>query len=186
MHAQLESYCSDFLDVKSQAQRLARNTDPDTMQAPLDEDTWSPVQCLDHLNTAGWLLLRSMEQTIRRGQDRGPYGEPPFQYGFVSRWYIRSMRPSSGWTFRAPSIYEPEPTDTLYPREALDEFRALQDQFSDCVAAAEGLDLRRLRMSSPAIPIFRVSLGAWFEATIAHERRHLEQARSLVEGITAS
>lgn len=186
MHPQLDEYRSEFQDVKSVARALSAEADTEMMRTHLDGTTWSPVQCIDHLNTAGWLLLRSVEETIRRGRDRGPYADPPFEYGFISRWYIRSMRPQSRWTFTAPSIYEPEPTDTLYPREAMDEFRALQDQFSECVGAAEGLDLRRLRMSSPAVPFFRISLGAWFESIIAHERRHLEQARSLLESMATN
>lgn len=183
MHPQLEAYRSNFQDVKSTAQALSADATTEMMRTHLNSQTWSPVQCIDHLNTAGWLLLRAVEETIRRGRDRGPYGDPPFEYGFISRWYVRSMRPESKWTFTAPSIYEPGPTDTLYPLEAVDEFRALQDQFSDCVAEAEGLDLRRLRMSSPAVPFFRFSLGAWFEAIVAHERRHLVQAQSLLASI---
>jgi hypothetical protein len=186
MHPQLDGYRTGFADLKKEASALVRDVDAPAMQHQPDPDVWSAAQCFDHLNTAGWLLLRSVEEAIQQGHAEGPYGEPPFEYGFVSRWFTRVLEPSSGWTFDAPSLFEPDAPGTLYPGEVVDEFVALQDQFADCVGAAEGLDLRRIRLGSPAVPLLRISLGAWFEATLAHERRHLEQARRALRTVTQS
>ena len=186
MHPQLDGYRSGFTRLKDEATALAADVDTDTLSARPDPETWSALQCIDHLNTAGWLLLRPMEEAIQQGRAEGPYGEPPFEYGFVSRWFIHSMEPSSGWTFTAPSVFEPEDPDMLYPGEAVDEFLALQDQFSECVVNAEGLDLRGIRLPSPAIPLLRISLGAWFESTLAHERRHLTQARRILDTVRSA
>ncbi len=179
MHPQLEEYHSEFADLKEDATALV--DDVDGMQARPDPETWTVVQCFDHLNTAGWLLLRSLEEAIERGQAEGPYGDLPFRYGFVSRWFVRTMQPSSGWTFTAPSVLEPDAPNVLYPNEVVDDFLALQNQFSTCVGTSEGIDLRRIRVPSPAMPLLRISLEAWFEAALAHERRHLDQARSILK-----
>jgi hypothetical protein len=186
MHSQLEGYRSGFANLKEEATTLVTDVDAKTLRAQPAPEMWSAAQCIDHLNTAGWLLLQSMERMIQQGQAEGPYGEPPFEYGFVSRWFVRVLKPSSDWTFDAPSLFEPDAPNTLYPGEITDEFLALQDQFSECVVDADGLDLRRLRLSSPAIPLLRISLGAWFEATLAHERRHLDQARRILNSVRSS
>jgi len=180
MHDQLHTYRSEYHALKDEATALVADVDEDLLGRPPDPDTWSVAQVFDHMNTTGWLVLNSLEEAIEQGQENGPYGEPPFRYGFISRWFVRSMQPSSGWTFTAPSIFEPEPPETLYPNETVREFVALQDQFADCVAGAEGLDLRRIRVPSPAVPLLRISLGAWFEAGIAHQRRHLQQIRHIL------
>lgn len=174
MHSQLESYRDRFRARKAEATALVEDRREDTLTVAPDAETWAVVQLFDHMNTAGWLLLHSIEDAIRDAKDTGPYGEPPFEYGFVSRWFVRSMQPSSRWTFTAPSVFEPDPPHTLHPNEVVEEFRGLQDQFADCVSSAEGLDLRRLRAPSPALPLLRISVGAWFEATLAHEERHLD------------
>lgn len=186
MHSQLDAYRSGFTDLKEAATTFVDHVDANTLQVHPDPEMWSAIQCIDHLNTAGWLLLHPMEEAIQRGRAKGPFGKPPFEYGFMSRWFIRSMEPSSGWSFTAPSVYEPAPSNTLYPNEAVDEFLALQDQFSECVVAAEGLDLRQIRLPSPAIPLLRISLGAWFEATLAHEQRHLRQAKRVLDTVRAA
>lgn len=186
MHAQLAEYCSGFMDLKDEAATLVADVDPTVLQTQPAPNMWSAVQCIDHLNTAGWLLLRSMEKNIQRARAEGPYGDPPFDYGFVSRWFVHVMEPSSGWTFDAPSLFEPDTPNTLYPNEEVDEFLALQDAFAEHVEETEGIDLRRLRLSSPAIPLLRISLGAWFEATLAHERRHLAQARRVLDTVRSN
>ncbi|MCS3650736.1 hypothetical protein GGQ08_002029 [Salinibacter ruber] len=186
MHPQLDEYRTGFVDLQDEATALVTDADAATMRRRPDPDAWSVVQCIDHLNTAGWLLLRAMEDEIRRGRAEGPYGTPPFEYGVVSRWFAHVLEPSSGWTFDAPSLFEPDTPNTLYPNEAVDEFLGLQGRFADCVGDAEGLDLRRIRFGSPAIPLLRISLGAWFEATLAHERRHLDQARRTLRALHSS
>lgn len=186
MHPQLERYHSGFLDLKTEASAVVDDIAPDTLKTRPGPKRWAAVQCFDHLNTAGWLLLRSVEKAIKRGHEKEQYGTPPFEYGVISRWFVQTMQPSSGWTFTAPSVYEPDPPNTLYPGETVDEFLELQEQFSDRVRAAEGLDLRSIRLTSPAVPLLRVSLGAWFEATLAHERRHLDQARRALDTLRSA
>ncbi|MFP4229349.1 MAG: DinB family protein [Salinivenus sp.] len=186
MHPQFESYRSGFHALKEEATALVDGRREDELMKAPDADTWAVVQLFDHVNTAGWLLLHSIEDAIQTAKQEGPYGEPPFEYGFVSRWFVRSMQPSSGWTFTAPSVFEPDPPHTLHANEVVEEFRGLQDQFADCVSSAEGLDLRRLRAASPALPFLRISVGAWFEATLAHEERHLTQAREVLNTLPAA
>ena len=186
MHPQLTSYRRGFQDIQADASALVEDRDAAALTTAPDGGTWSIVQLFDHMNTAGWLLLHSLEDAIQSGQRKGTYGEPPFEYGFVSRWFVRSMQPSSGWTFTAPSVFEPDPPDTLHPNEVVEEFLGLQEEFANCVTAAEGLDLRRIRVPSPAVPLLRISLGAWFEATLAHEERHLAQAREVLRRLPAA
>lgn len=178
--SQIDEYANRFREIKTDAEALINNTDDSTLRTPPAPGEWSAVQCLDHLNTAGWLLLARIERQINDAQENGPYGEEPFQYGFVSRMFIRLMNPESRLSIPAPPSYEPEMKDTLEPHAVATEFLQLQDDLLGCIERSRGLDLRRVRVPSPALPIVSLSLGAWYEATIAHEKRHLTQARNAV------
>ena len=62
------------------------------------------------------------------------------------------------------------------------ELHAYRDRFAmlRCDADTErtqGLDLKRIRVTSSAAWWMRLSLGAWLNATAAHEERYLQQAR---------
>lgn len=176
MHSQLTEYHTGFREIRDEAAALTDEVAPDRLRAAPGPERWSVAEIFDHMNTSGELLLGALETAVEDGQAHGPYGEPPFDYGIVSRWWVRLLQPS-GWDLPAPSATEPPSPETLSPIEVIDDFCALQDQFADCVQAAEGLDLRRIRLGSPALPLLRISLGAWFEAHLGHERRHLAQAR---------
>jgi hypothetical protein len=56
-------------------------------------------------------------------------------------------------------------------------FRAYQVQYVDRLRQANGLDLARARVASPLTRWLRMSLGSSFALMVAHERRHLAQAR---------
>ena len=47
------------------------------------------------------------------------------------------------------------------------------------VRRAEGLDLARVKVTSPIMPLLRQPLGTWLLFLAAHERRHLWQAWSV-------
>lgn len=182
---QLEQYTRDFEALKSEAETLvAEAGEAELNQAPAS-GAWTAVQCLAHLNTAGWLLLTRLERQISDAHENGPYGEPPFTYGFASRTFVKMMQPDSSLSIPSPPSYRPDPPYTLTSGAVVDEFLQLQDDLLTCVDRSEGLDLRRVRVPSPALPIFSISLGAWYEATIAHERRHLAQAHRAVESVQA-
>jgi hypothetical protein len=59
-------------------------------------------------------------------------------------------------------------------------FRAYQVQFIDRLRQANGLDLARARVRSPAVSWLRLPLGSGFALVVAHERRHLLQARRII------
>ena len=60
-------------------------------------------------------------------------------------------------------------------------FRGYQVQFVDRLRQANGVDLAKARVQSPANRWMRLDLGAGFALMTAHERRHLWQARQLTE-----
>jgi len=59
------------------------------------------------------------------------------------------------------------------------DFMEWQDKLGATIRRADGLDLVRPRGRSPALPLIKWSLGALIAITLAHERRHLWQARQV-------
>lgn len=142
-------------------------------------ERWSVGQCLDHLNHAGALLLPRLDEAIARGRAAGVYAEGPTRYGWLGRWWVRAMHPTCRRRFRAPAAYLPA-AEPLDPDDVLATFLDVQDALAARLEAADGLDLARLKVRSPAYAWMRLPLGVWFESTLAHEERHLAQARQVM------
>lgn len=154
--------------------------------APLDEERiharitpkkWTVGECIAHLNRLGNYMADSMERSIRNAPDRLKGVRKRRRYGLLNRIFIRSMDPSSSMKVPTPKLYRPEIATDESIEELLHTYKTLQERFLQLLEASEGLDLKRVKVRSPALPLLRFSLGACFHAMEAHQRRHLEQAR---------
>jgi len=61
----------------------------------------------------------------------------------------------------------------------MNAFADWQDRLVERIKTADGFDLRRVRRRSPVLPLMKWSLGTMFALVLAHERRHIWQARQV-------
>jgi hypothetical protein len=139
---------------------------------------WSMAECLDHLNLAGRLYLHAIDGAIEDGRRRGLSGYRPYQPGFVERWIVRALDAPPLFRTKSPRSFRPS-ADVPPVSRSLPVFLLLQADFIDRLRRAEGIDLARVKVTSPASALVRLSLGGAFAATAAHQRRHLWQARQV-------
>src|SRR5262249_60665334 len=103
--------------------------------------------------------------------------EGPLTSDRLGRCDVRFNEPPVRWRLQAiPQVY---PGAGRSRREILAAFRAYQVQYIDRLRQANGVDLARARVRSPAASWLRIPLGTGFAIMAAHERRHLWQARQV-------
>ncbi|MDX1546753.1 MAG: DinB family protein [Rhodothermales bacterium] len=176
---ELCAYQTQFEALKQEARVLVNGMEADAFNWRPAPDRWSVGECLDHLNRTGALMVPRLERAIARGRSKGLTAEGPFTYGWLGRWWIRAMQPASRRKMTTPKVFRPS-ASALEPAPVVAAFEALQDDLMALVRAADGLDLRRVKAASAALPVLRLSLGVWFASTAAHEERHLAQARRVM------
>jgi hypothetical protein len=89
------------------------------------------------------------------------------------------LEPPVRFRMKAPVTFQPPPARTRH--EIMAAFRAYQVQYIDRLRQANGLDLSRARVRSPAAAWIYMPLGSGFAAMSAHERRHIWQAQRVME-----
>jgi hypothetical protein len=173
-------------DFRRQFEQLA--ADATDLVAPLSDaqfswqplpKAWSVAQCLDHLNVTARVYLPRLDQGVHDAIGRGLYGEGPFAYWWIARMFVRSLEPPPRIRVKAPAAFRPPPDRTR--KEIVTAFQAYQVQYIDRLRQCNGLDLARARVRSPVANWIVMPLGSGFAAMIAHERRHLWQARRVTE-----
>jgi hypothetical protein len=176
--SELEEFRRQYEQLADEADALtATLTDAQFNWTP-PSGGWSVSQCIDHLNVTARVYLPKLDEGIAEAIRRGLYGEGPFRYNLLGRLFVRSQEPTTRMKYKAAKIVMPAPSRKK--QETLAAFRAYQVQFIDRLRQANGLDLARARVKSPIINVLRMPLGSGFALTIAHERRHLEQARRVI------
>ena len=173
LHAELAEYRREIRDVRADAEKLVDGLSERELNWKPSPEKWSIAQCLDHLNNA-WKGLPRFDEVIAAARRDGLRGDGPYRHPFLSRLYIRFVEPPPRIRVSAPRRYRPVEDQPIVG--AVPRFLELQTEIIARIEAADGLDIGRIRMSSPITRRFRMSLGQWFAFLAAHERRHLWQA----------
>jgi len=138
---------------------------------------WSIGQCIDHLNVALQQYLVILEPAIANTRKSGALSEGPFVYGFLSRMFLRMTLPPVKRRFSAPKVFVPGTQKKM--AMVLAEWKTLHERLSKTLESASGIDLKRVKVPSPASSLMKISLGMAFWILTAHEKRHLWQARNV-------
>lgn len=173
-------------DLRQQFERIS--DEAAALVAPLSDeqfhwkpgpDAWSVAGCLEHMNATARAYLPAIDEGIGDAIKQGVYAEGPFQYNWVGRLFARLMEPPA--RIRMQTTEDKNPGPERGKRETLAGFRAYQVQYIDRLRQSNGIDLARARVRSPVSKWIRIPLGSAFAAMASHERRHLWQARRVME-----
>jgi hypothetical protein len=170
---ELRDYYEQLENIKEDAQELTAPLDDAQFNWRPSPKQWSISECLAHLNLADGLDLPVISKEMERGRAAGLTGAGPFRYGFFSRWFVGFMGPPPKFRVKAPKAYLPPAGHRK--DEVVPEFLSIHDRILELVEKANGLDLARIKVPSPAGRI-KFSLGPRFALLASHDRRHLWQA----------
>ena len=175
--AELESYQDQLQTIRQDGAGLMAGLSDAQFNWHPEPGRWSMAGCFDHLNlSAAMLFMPSIDAAIASAKAGGLRSNGPFVYSAFERWCVKTNDAPARVRFRAPKRVQPAPTKSLDAVRG--EFLRWQDELDRRLIDADGLDLRRARHKSP-IPLVKWSLGAFFQLMLAHERRHIWQARQV-------
>lgn len=178
MEPELATTASHIRQAQATVREITRKLRPDQMTWRPDESSWSIAECISHLTVTVTRYLPMLDAAIEKGVASGKKVKGPFRHGFLSRYFVRMLEPPPSRRFKAPKAFLP-PMD-LDASKVVPEFLAAHDQLVERVQRANGLDLSRIKVQSPAMALLRLSLGKGLELMAAHARRHLWQAERVM------
>ena len=173
-------------ELKEDVQRLQeaaeylKNTEKSKLVYALNEGKWSVVQCLEHLNAFGRYYLPVIEKAIVvKSGEKSAW----FNSGFLGDYFTKSMKPKNVFeiknkmktmkNFNFPNSLN---VDTVM-KEYIDQKAKLQHLLD----MANDRDLNSIRIPITLTKIIKLKLGDIFRFLIAHEQRHMMQARNTLK-----
>lgn len=175
---ELAEYSREFQKARTDIDELLDGVTEDQFNWRPGEKEWSMAECLDHLIVVGTKMIEPIDQGIAKAKEKGWESNGPFKYGALGNWFVRVVGDTGDppkRKFKAPALYTPTSKHSL--GRIRDGFIGLQDQYVERVNHANGLDLARVKVPSPAMKLVRLSLGQWFAMLAGHQKRHFTQAR---------
>lgn len=139
---------------------------------------WSVGQCLDHLLTTNRLMLEAADSRLAAGGPQSLWQRVPMLPSLFGRMLIHSQAPTTTRKFTATANAQPAASDLT-----MDVVPRLIDQQRAAIAAALSLDERVAAaaiMTSPFAPIAIYTVLDGWRIMLAHNHRHLQQARGVI------
>jgi hypothetical protein len=175
--AELESYQDQLLSIRQDATGLMSGLSDVQFNWQPEPGRWSMAGCFDHLNlSAAQLFIPRIDKAIAIARAEDLKSNGPFAYSAFERWCVRTNDAPPRMRYKAPRRVRPAAGKPLDQVRA--DFLRWQDELGRRIQESDGLDLRRAKYKSP-IPLVKWSLGAFFQLMLAHERRHVWQARQV-------
>lgn len=138
---------------------------------------WSINECLDHINIGNRLYAAKLEQYLQKARDKGLSGSEPYGRGtFLGRFILNNLRQgANARAVPAPGAFKPKASEHKLG-ELTEQFRAHATRLAELAEQSDGLPLGRIKFTTPAAPIGRVTASQAFEMMHLHTHRHLGQA----------
>ena len=176
MDAQIEGLVLQLQAASQEVPGLVGGLTDDQFTCVPAPGRWSIGQCMEHLNITTERYLPVLSKAIADGRAAGRTSTVPLTMGFFERWFLKSMELPPRMKTKTRKAFV---ATTELPLEAtVARWNGLQAKLGDCIRSAEGLDFRRIKVRSQFGPL-SFSLGGTFLILLAHERRHLWQARQV-------
>lgn len=174
---ELENYRQQFESISLEAREMFAGLNDAQFNWRQAAGRWSIAECFAHLNVTGQMFLPVLTRQIKLARAAGRLSDGPYRRSFLGKMFLRSMEPPAKLKFKAPKLYAPLPEHLR--AVVLPAFITLQEQLIARLHDADGLDLGRVKVTSPATRFLKLSLGHTFAVMAAHERRHIWQARQV-------
>ncbi len=161
--------------IEDELVHLAVGLTESQFHAPGRNGGWSVGFCIEHLILAADALFPGLDAAVL-GLPAGPDSRARTVHNWWRRKLIQIVEDPSQFKRVAPSALVPFTRRSI--GETVARFRAMHRALLDRVERSSRLDLRGVTVSSPVVPWMRHPVEYSFDLTLAHERRHLAQARS--------
>jgi len=163
---------------------LIENYEPELLQSRPEENKWSAIECIEHLNMTGRYYLPKIQDVLERGISDGITSTQLFKSGLIGNHMYNSMKPVSGEiknkinTFKSVNPHVKYEKSTLDIEKVSENFRKQLQTIISHIEKSKETDINKLKVPSLLGPIIMFKLGDVFRFLLAHIERHLIQAKN--------
>lgn len=173
---------ADVRDALHEIARDARVTfgtlSPRQLNWRPDRSRWSVGQCFQHLLTSNQYVLNAAQRALTN-PPASVWQRMPLYPSLVGRALIRSQAPTSTRKYNAPTVAQPTTSDIA--ADVMERFVTQQHMLADWVETIDEVDAARAIMISPFIRFVAYSVLDGCRLLVAHDHRHFQQARRVMQ-----
>jgi uncharacterized damage-inducible protein DinB len=175
-------------ELKEDVQRLIaaaehiKQTDKVKLAYPLEEGKWTIVQILEHVNAYGRHYLPAIDTAIA---EKKVEKDAWFNSGKLGEYFTKSMKPTNVYEIKnkMKTMKKYSFPNSLNVDTVMNEFLEQKQKLLQLLEAAKGSNLNTIHIPITISKMIKLRLGDIFRFLIAHEQRHMVQARNTLKAL---
>ncbi|KGO90797.1 DinB family protein [Flavobacterium suncheonense] len=141
-----------------------------------DAESWSVLECLEHLNRYGNFYLPEIEKSMQNATD-APDSE--FRPGLLGDYFAKSMQPKAKLN-KMKTFKQMNPSGSTLNRKVIDTFILQQHKMLELLENSQSANLNKVKTGISIAKWIRIKLGDTFRFVIYHNQRHVLQAEKVL------
>ena len=147
-----------------------------------NSESWSVLECLEHLNLYGYFYIQEIEKTILKSKQKS---ETEFKSGFLGNYFAESMLPKQKLN-KMKTFKDKNPLNSNLDTKVIDEFINQQIKTIDLLNKSKIVSLNKNKVKITLTKWIKLKLGDTFRFVINHNIRHIKQIENNIKAQTAS
>jgi hypothetical protein len=169
-------------DLENRTRQLIREAElllekPDSFlnRRPAPE-SWSVLECLEHLNRYGRFYLPEINKRIRESHGKE---SSVFKSGWLGNYFANSMLPKDSGMKKMKTFRNMNPIHSKLEKQVIVEFLEQQQEMLRLLGKARKVNLNQTKTNISISKWIKLKLGDTFRFVIYHNERHLAQAQRI-------
>jgi hypothetical protein len=140
-------------------------------------EQWSIAQNIHHLIVVNETYYPTLQKLKNNSYDLPWIGRIEFLTKFFGKTVLAAVQPDRRKKMKTFPLWEPSVSN--FDSDILLRFQKHQDELKQLIEGSHDLIEKKSVISSPANKMIVYKLETAFDIMVAHEKRHLEQAREM-------
>ena len=157
------------------AEGLLLKTDAE-LNKRLTDESWSVLECLEHLNLYGNFYLPEIKNRIETSNTKAT---AEFKSGWLGNYFAQSMLPKEKLN-KMKAFKSMNPIHSNLSKTTVTVFIDQQKQLLDLLNVARLVNLNKVKTSISITTLIKLKLGDTFRFFIYHNKRHVVQAKRVL------
>lgn len=142
-----------------------------------NENQWSILECLEHLNLYGDFYLVEIEKQIMASRNRPSSNN--FRSGLLGNYFANLMEVKEGKITKMKSPKDKNPTSMNLTVTTISRFLKQQEQLSKLLNSCRTIDLTKTKSAISLTRLIKLRLGDTLRFYTYHIERHVFQAERI-------
>jgi len=157
--------------------------DIDTLNYKPDNNTWSMLESIEHLNLYGNFYLPEIERQLAKAK---PKSDCTFKSGMIGDYFVNLIRVKNGSIKKIRTVRKMDPANPHLTYITLNRFIRQQEKLRSLLADSLQKDITNTKTAVSLTHFVRLRMGDTLRFVVYHTERHILQARHAREHAVAA